>query len=509
MLTRSTAPAYQCLAALSVILDQANGLAEDKSLLASAFAYELARASGLQPSEAVAALLAALLRHLGCTAFASAEAEITPDDIALRSRLIHADTSRLGPLLGAVTGGPGGIAQRGVSLLEFAIRAPMLRAAWTQEACGAARTLAEGLRLGPGVTVALDEVFERWDGRGAPHGRGGEDLSLAGRVAQVAHVAVVFWLAGGIALAQEILRERAGGALDPALCRRASELLGGLGERGADFLASQAPAVEAAVECALLEASVLDVAMAFGDFADLQLPSARGHSRRVAALATAAAGALGLPAAEVEALALAAHLHDVGQVAVPTPIWMTPRTFRPTEQERARSHVYFTERALASAPPFSAVAPIAAAHHERLDGQGYHRGLAQPSLGRAARILAVADVAAALGEDRPHRPARAEAGVGAELRAMAKAGALDPEAVEAVLGAMGLRAAPIGPMKLLSPRELEVLRRLALGKTNKEIAHDLGISDRTVQHHTIHIYQKLEVDTRAAAALLAARNGLL
>jgi len=509
MVIRSSAPPYQCLAALSVILDQANGLAEDKSLLTSAFAHELALASGLGPKAAVAALLAALLRHLGCTAFASAEAEITPDDIALRSRLIHADTSRLGPLLGAVTGGSAGVAQRGKTLLHFAIKAPMLRAAWTQEACGAARLLSIGLRLGPEVTTALDEVFERWDGRGSPRGRGGDELSAPGRVAQVAHVAIVFWLAGGAELAREILRERAGGALDPALCQRATELLGGLGASSGDYLAKQGPAVDAAVEEAALSASPLDIAMAFGDFADLQLPAARGHSRRVAALATAAGAALGLPPSELEALSLAAHLHDIGQVAVPTPIWMTPRAFRPTEQERARSHVYFTERALASAPPFSAVAPIAAAHHERLDGQGYHRGLPQTSLGRAARILAVADVAAALGEDRPHRPARGEAAVGVELRAMAKAGALDPEVVEAVLRAMGLRAEPIGPIKLLSPRELEVLRRLALGKTNKEIARDLGISDRTVQHHTIHIYQKLEVDTRAGAALMAARNGLL
>ncbi|MEQ1507312.1 MAG: helix-turn-helix transcriptional regulator, partial [Myxococcota bacterium] len=66
-----------------------------------------------------------------------------------------------------------------------------------------------------------------------------------------------------------------------------------------------------------------------------------------------------------------------------------------------------------------------------------------------------------------------------------------------------------GPVAGLTPREVQVLRQVALGRTNKEIAGVLGISDRTVQHHTIHIYEKLGIDTRAAAALIAARNGLV
>ncbi|HET6584135.1 MAG TPA: helix-turn-helix transcriptional regulator, partial [Nannocystaceae bacterium] len=66
-----------------------------------------------------------------------------------------------------------------------------------------------------------------------------------------------------------------------------------------------------------------------------------------------------------------------------------------------------------------------------------------------------------------------------------------------------------GPLAVLTAREHDVLRQLAIGRTNKEIARALAISDRTVQHHTISIYRKLGIDTRAAAALLAARHGLV
>src|SRR5262249_17572370 len=111
---------------------------------------------------------------------------------------------------------------------------------------------------------------------------------------------------------------------------------------------------------------------------------------------------------------------------------------------------------------------------------------------------------------RPHRPARRRSDAARELRKMARDGALDPSTVEAVLATLSEPGAAVpAAVASLTAREIDVLRKLARGMTNKEIAAALGISDRTVQHHTIHIYGKLGVDTRAAATLLAARHGLL
>jgi HD-GYP domain-containing protein (c-di-GMP phosphodiesterase class II) len=501
-------PTLECLSALSVILDLANGLEEDKSLLTATFALELAQEAGCTADEQAAAFFASLLRHLGCTAYASVESTLAADDVSLRSRLIHSDPSRASDVLSALSHANPQLVDRGLGILRLATQARTLRNEWTSEACGAARMLSEQLRLGSRVSLAIEEIFERWDGAGSPKGVGGEDLSRAGRVAQAAHVAVVFWLAGGPELARDSLQARAGTLLDPRMSELALSQVHRLDQE--DLLDARLDAAARLPAALSLETSIEDIAEAFGDFAGLQTTFTRGHSRAVARVAVAAAAHLGLPEAEQRELKLAAHLHDIGQVAVATSVWTRPRPFRPTERERARSHVYFTERVLASAAPLERVARIAGAHHERLDGTGYHRGLKQAAIVRPARILAAADAACGMQEARPHRAALGRDAAAKLLREQVKGGALDEDCVIAVLAALGeRRASASASAPSLTGRELDVLRLLATGKTNKEIAQQLGISGRTVQHHTIHIYEKLGVDTRAAAALLAVRHGLL
>ncbi|MBM4778634.1 MAG: HD domain-containing protein [Archangiaceae bacterium] len=501
-------PAFECLSALSVILDLANGLAEDKSVLAATFAWELAGDAGLADDERWAATLSALLRHLGCTAYASVEADVAGDDIALRAGLHRRDASKALDAMKAVSGAQSGVFAKSRSVVAFAANGPRMKAELTAEACGAARLLSERMQLGPAVTRALDEVFERHDGSGSPHGWHGAQLSVAGSVATVAHVATVFTLEGGVGLAQQQLDARAGTMLEPKLAARAKALVAAMAPSPAEYLGQRHEALLGFATKRPLSTTLDDVAEAFGDFSDLQAPHARGHSREVAALARLTAQSLKLSTEEQQTLTRAAHLHDLGQVAVPTSIWTTPRVHRPSERERARAHVFFTERVLAAAPALSAVAKVAGSHHERLDGSGYHRGSAGGALQRPARVLAVADVLSALTKDRPHRPAKTGAAAAAEVRAMVKAGALDGEVVEAALAAMGERRVK-APSSQLSERELEVLRHVARGKTNKEIASALGLSARTVQHHTIHIYEKLGVDTRAGAAMVASQRGLL
>jgi DNA-binding CsgD family transcriptional regulator len=113
-------------------------------------------------------------------------------------------------------------------------------------------------------------------------------------------------------------------------------------------------------------------------------------------------------------------------------------------------------------------------------------------------------------EPRPHRPARSAENAAAELRAEVKAGRYDAEAVAAVLGAAGHRVprrreGPAG----LTVREVEVLRLVARGLSNKEVAERLFISPKTVANHVEHIYAKIDASTRAAASLFAMHHGLL
>jgi len=173
-------------------------------------------------------------------------------------------------------------------------------------------------------------------------------------------------------------------------------------------------------------------------------------------------------------------------------------------------HVYLGERMLSSSAALAPLAAIAVQHHERLDGSGYPRGLAGGAVSPSGRLLAAADCYQARIEPRPHRPAQTTEEAAAGLREEVAAGLLDSGAVEAVLAAAG-HATPRRRQwpADLTTREVEVLRLLARGMTNKEIAAELVISPKTAGTHVEHIYAKLGAGNRALASLFAARHGLI
>jgi DNA-binding CsgD family transcriptional regulator len=155
---------------------------------------------------------------------------------------------------------------------------------------------------------------------------------------------------------------------------------------------------------------------------------------------------------------------------------------------------------------------MAALHHERADGSGYHKGMAGRSLPLPAAILAAADVYHALLEPRPHRQPLDPAAAGGVLRQEVHDGHLPPEAANAVLRAAGSEPAPAPPATLpagLSEREAEVLGLLASGLTNAQVAAALFISPKTVGAHVEHVYRKIGVSTRAAATAFALGNDLV
>jgi HD-GYP domain-containing protein (c-di-GMP phosphodiesterase class II) len=202
-------------------------------------------------------------------------------------------------------------------------------------------------------------------------------------------------------------------------------------------------------------------------------------------------------------------VHDIGALGVSNAIWDRRSPWSAAERERVRTHPYLTERVLARPPRLAAIGAVASLHHERLDGSGYPRGVNGSGIPVTARIVAAADVLHALGEDRLHRPAFAVPEREAMLRDEARAGRLDGEVVNAVLAAAGheVRRRPELPAGLTA-REVEVLARLVRGISNKQIARDLGITARTVGSHVEHIYSKIGVSTRGAAALYAMNHGL-
>jgi DNA-binding CsgD family transcriptional regulator len=234
----------------------------------------------------------------------------------------------------------------------------------------------------------------------------------------------------------------------------------------------------------------LDAALeAVADFGDLKSPWFTGHSRGVARLAAAAAQEAGLSDEAITELRRAALVHDLGRTGIPNTIWDKPGPLTDAERERVRLHPYYTERMLARPEALARLGAIAASHHERLDGSGYHRSLPGSALSPAARMLAAADVYHAMTEARPHRDAAEDVLTAA---GHPRAGARE-------------RARPAG----LTARELEVLPLVARGASSRDVARELVIAEKTARNHIEHIYLKLGVSTRAEASLYAMRHGLV
>jgi HD-GYP domain-containing protein (c-di-GMP phosphodiesterase class II) len=400
--------------------------------------------------------------------------------------------------------------ERGRTLAATAARLPGAWSAAARAHCEVARRLATELGFGAAVVAALGQTYAHWNGGGQPRGLAGEEIAPAARIVAIAGDAEIFHRLGGLDAMAGVIRRRAGRWYDPSLARRflaaARALTAGLdGVTSWDSVLAAEPAPGRR-----LSGDEVDAALtALADFVDLKSPYFSRHSRGVAERAEAAARQLGLPEADVRLVRRAGLIHDLGRAGVPNSIWEKAGPLTEWEWERVRLHTYYVERMLARVPGLEPAVRIAGLHHERLDGSGYHRAATAGDLSPAARVLQAADVCQALGEARPHRPARTARGAADELRREVRAGRLDGAAVEAVLSAGTRRPRrrqwPAG----LTTREVEVLRLLARGDTNKDIARSLSVSHRTVGHHIQHIYRKLGVSTRAGATLFGMQHDLL
>jgi HD-GYP domain-containing protein (c-di-GMP phosphodiesterase class II) len=375
----------------------------------------------------------------------------------------------------------------------------------------AADELAARLGMAQRLRDSVEQTFERWDGRGVPKGARGDEILLAARLVSLADVVEVFHRAGGLDAAVEVARQRRGTQFDPELVdlftAEAPALCAGLDGPGTwDAVIAAEPARGVRLGHAEVEAALEAIA----DFADVKSPYTIGHSRGVADLAGAAARIFGMKEPAAQQVRMAGLVHDLGRLGVANTIWDKRGTLSHAETERVRMHPYLTERMLVCAPGLAPLAEIAVQHHERMDGSGYPRGLAGGAVSPEGRLLAAADFYHSRTEPRPHRPAVDPDEAAAQMRAEVEAGRIDAEAAAAVLAAAGHRAArrqarPGG----LTSREVEVLRLLARGLSNREIAERLVISRKTASHHVEHIYAKTGTTNRALASLFAASHGLI
>jgi HD-GYP domain-containing protein (c-di-GMP phosphodiesterase class II) len=495
------------LGGLSAVLDLGTGSPHDESLTRCLVATRFARQLGLADAEVSAVLYTSLLEHLGCTAYTSGLAAIFGDEVAATRVAFRTDWQRPAdlfrtfvPEVAAVTG-----RSRSRVLVTMFTSGRTINAKAQPATCEVARAAARRLGLPTGVTEGVYGVLTAWNGRGHPP-LAGTAIPLSARITQVASVAVMFTLDADRATAAAQLQRRAGTSLDPELVARFDPGL--LDEIGT------VDAYEAVLEAEpdpvrwVDDQELAEVCRTFGDLADLKSSSLHGHSTAVGDLAGEAARRLQLP--EAERVRIAGYLHDLGRVAVSSAVWDKPGPLTRNERDQVELHPYYTERVLTRVPALADVGRLAGQHHERSDGSGYHRGLLGGPTTLPARVLAVADRYCSLLEERPHRAAVSPDEAARLLREDARLGRLDADVVAAVLEAAGhtvrvRRSRPAG----LTDRQLEVLRLLASGLSNRQIAARLVVSPRTAERHVQDVYGKIGLSSRAGAALYAMEHGLI
>ncbi|HEY5858490.1 MAG TPA: HD domain-containing phosphohydrolase [Aldersonia sp.] len=481
-------------------------------LRSSLIATRIAERMGLDDQQRATVYYANLVGWIGCHADSHELWALFGDDIAYRADTYAVDMAGM-PFLRLLMshmgrGLPG--AERGIRSAAFLVTARSQVARMIHSHCSSAGVLSDRMGLDAQVRHALGYIFERWDGRGLPNGARGEDIPVEVHIVHVADVVEVHLRTGGVEHAVEVLRSRRGTQFSPAVVEvfesDAAAILDGLLEMDLWTAAlAQAPDRDRTLDGDELD----ELLRAMADFVDLKCPFTFGHSRGVADLVARAARHLGMSPADITRLYRAGLVHGLGRMGVSNQIWEKKGPLSTAEWERVQMYPYLTGRILNRVNGLESVVSLATKHRERIDGSGFPRGIAGAELTPQDRLLASAVAYRRLLEPRPHRLALDPRGAADQVRLEARAGRLDTESVEAVLAAAGHRASRRTPWPAgLTNREVEVLRLIAQGRSNREIAAELHIAEKTAGNHVERVYTKLGVNNRTQASLAAIDRGL-
>ena len=506
----------ELVATLALAQDNAFGQPLESQLRSCLLATWICDAAGFDEEECETAYWVALLRYVGCTGHAHEVAIVFGDEIAIRAQTLVHDaanpTEVMRDVMAFATAG------RGPDERDEIVRMIQETAReWAvynfSSGCEVADMLVQRLAFGPRVRDALRFTFERWNGNGYPAHAQGEAIPLAMRVVHLSHDMEAIGRLFSPEHALDAARDRRDRTYDPAL----ADLFVAHGGAWFDRLREIEPwdavlAAEPEPHRMLAGAELDDALTVVADFIDLKSPYMGGHSRRCADLAADAARVLGLTEEDITTLRRAAFVHDFGTTVVPNSIWDKPGPLTRTEFDRVELHPMLTEQMLRRSPALAFVNTVACAHHERCDGSGYHKRLQADADGLGACVLAATEIYVGLTTERADRQPFPPDDAAAELRRLESQGALEPRASRAVLVAAGHGEprAPSGRRQVnpggLTRREVDVLRLAAKGLTTRQIADRLYISPKTADHHIQHIYGKIDVSTRAAAALWAMQH---
>ena len=402
----------EILGAFSYALDITEGQPEGHCVRACWIACQIGREIGLDDEAFSELYYAVLLKDLGCSSNAARICELYQTDDRSFKRDFKFVTGDLGDVLKFVvshTGTNAGLMKRPRAILDILKNGPEYSRQLIETRCTRGADIAKKLRFSDGVADGIRSLDEHWDGSGKPLGIAGEAIPLYARIALLAQVADVFHHDGGPDVALREVVSHAGTWFDPALVKvfQSVQARPGFWEAlSANEIELKLFALEPAHATIDVDEDYLDdIAFAFGEVVDAKSPYTAGHSGRVADYALRVAIGLDYPVEKRRWLVRGALLHDIGKLGVSNTILDKPAKLDDAEWIVMRDHAAHTQTILGRISAFDDMAPISAAHHERLDGKGYPLGLDDRTISLETRIITTCDFYDALTADRPYRKA--------------------------------------------------------------------------------------------------------
>ncbi len=402
----------ELIGALSYALDITEGQPDGHCVRCCWIGMHIGRAIGLPEEDLWELYYTLLLKDLGCSSNAARICELYLTDDLQFKRDFKTVGDSLPQVLSFVlthTGLKAGLAERFRSVMTILRDGPAIAQDLIATRCQRGAEIARLLRFSEGVAAGIYSLDEHFNGKGKPAALAGEAIPVYARIALLAQVIDVFNIASGRDSALKEVRNRAGSWFDPRLVAAFEQLAAApafwdmLASAGIDQAVF---ALEPAGREVPLDDDYLDdIATAFGQVVDAKSPYTSGHSARVALYTDLIAEELGLGAQQRRWLKRGALLHDVGKLGVSNSVLDKAGSLDRDEWDAVRQHAAYTETILGRIQAFAGLAKIAGAHHERLDGTGYPRGLSGDEIGIETRIITTADIFDAITAERPYRGA--------------------------------------------------------------------------------------------------------
>jgi HD-GYP domain-containing protein (c-di-GMP phosphodiesterase class II) len=402
----------ELISGLSHALDMTEGQPAGHCVRSCWIGVHIGREIGLTVGQVGDLYYTLLLKDLGCSSNAARICELyLTDDLTFKRdfKLYDGSLPQALRFVLSHTGLKAGLAERFRTILNAVHHSNAIAHEMIETRCQRGASIARKMRFSETVAEGIQSLDEHWSGGGRPLGLKGESIPLASRIALMAQIIDVFQIEGGREAAIREIANRAGTWFDPAL----ASAFGRIASRDAFWAGLTAPDLPETIDqlepvqsVAYVDDDYLDdIAAAFAEVIDSKSPFTSGHSERVTLFTDLIAAKLGFAADRRRWLKRAALLHDIGKLGVSNSILDKPGKLDTDEWRAMQQHAALSETILARTAVFADIAAIAGAHHEKLDGTGYPRGLKGDEISLETRIITTADIFDALTADRPYRAA--------------------------------------------------------------------------------------------------------